>query len=391
MLTIQLKRGEEKRLLSGHPWIFSNEIAAISGERSPGVTARLMDASGRLLGIGYYNPHSLIAFRLLSSMDESIDSVAFFRSRIASADTYRHKLFPGLTTYRVVFGESDFLPGLVVDRYGDYLSIQLLTQGVERRQQFIVDALVELFHPKGIIARNDVGVRGLEGLPEEVKILHGEIPDLIEIEEHGLHLVVDLLKGQKTGHFIDQRENHLLLQPISRDKEVLDCFSYSGSWGLHAASFGARRVTCLDISERAVELVRHQSRMNGLDTVVTAERTDVFDRLRSLKSEGRRFDVIVLDPPAFVKSKKLLAEAIRGYTTINRRAMELLNPEGYLITCSCSFHMQREEFRTLLASSARQAGKTMRLVASQGQAADHPILLSIPETDYLKCFVLQAI
>ncbi|HEU0264902.1 MAG TPA: class I SAM-dependent rRNA methyltransferase [Geobacterales bacterium] len=391
MLTIQLKRGEEKRLLSGHPWIFSNEIAAISGERSPGVTARLMDASGRLLGVGYYNPHSLIAFRLLSPMDESIDSVDFFRSRISSANAYRHKLLPGLTTYRVVFGESDFLPGLVVDRYGDYLSIQLLTQGVERRQQFIVDALVELFHPKGIIARNDVGVRGLEGLPEEVNILHGEIPDLIEIEEHGLRLVVDLLKGQKTGHFIDQRENHLLLQPISRDKEVLDCFSYSGSWGLHAASFGASRVTCLDISERAVELVRQQSRMNGLEAVVTAERIDVFDRLRSLKSEGRRFDVIVLDPPAFVKSKKLLAEAIRGYTTINRRAMELLNPEGYLITCSCSFHMQREEFRTLLASAARQAGKTMRLVTSRGQAADHPVLLSVPETDYLKCVVLQAI
>jgi 23S rRNA (cytosine1962-C5)-methyltransferase len=251
--------------------------------------------------------------------------------------------------------------------------------------------LLELFAPKGIIARNDAAVRALEGLDERIEILHGNVPEQVEIEEHSLHFRVDLLRGQKTGHFFDQKENHLLLKERVKGKEILDCFCYSGSWGIHAASFGAARVTCVDISENAVALTRENAALNGFAAVVECETADAFERLRTLKSEGRSFGVVVLDPPAFVKSRKVLQEALKGYFTINRRAMELLQPGGYLITCSCSYHLEREIFRELLANVAQKARRLMRLIEVRSQAPDHPVLLAVPETEYLKCFVLQAV
>ncbi len=390
MLTIRLKRGEERRLRNGHPWVFSNEIAETSGEREAGTAAEICDAGGAYLGTGYYNPHSLIAARILSRQREDIDSPEFFRQRFEQALAYRRAIYPDLTSFRLVHGEGDALPGLVVDKYGDYLSLQLLTSGMERRRGLIVDALRELLGPSGIVARNDVAVRSLEGLAEGVEVLDGHLPDAVEMEEHGLRFRVDLLAGQKTGHFLDQKDNHLLLREIVPEKEVLDCFSYSGSWGVHAAFFGARRTTCVDISPRAVALARENARLNDVDEVMEFEAVDAFERLRSLKGEGRRFDVIVMDPPAFVKSKKTLREAEKGYLTINRRAMELLRPGGYLITCSCSFHMGREAFRELLTRAAVQAGRGMRLITARTQAPDHPILLAVPETEYLKCVVLRA-
>lgn len=390
MLKIVLGRGEDKRIKGGHPWIFSNEIREASGDKSPGSTTEVFDAGGAFLGTGYYNPHSLIAVRLLSRSHADIDSEPFYRERLAQALAYRRFLYPQLQTFRAVYGEADFSPGLVVDKYGDYLSVQFLSYGMESRRELVIKALLDLFKPHGIVARNDVAVRTLEGLEEKVELLYGEIPETIEVEEHGLRFRVDLLKGQKTGHFLDQKENHLLLQRISTGKEVLDCFSYSGSWGLHAAKFGARSVTCLDISERAVALARDNAELNGLGRQLQVECVDVFDRLRSLKGEGRRFGVVVLDPPAFVKSRKMLNEAIKGYSTINRRAMELLSEGGYLVTCSCSYHMGRELFHELLVKAAQQAGRTMRLVEVRSQAPDHPVLLAMPETEYLKCFVLQA-
>jgi 23S rRNA (cytosine1962-C5)-methyltransferase len=296
-----------------------------------------------------------------------------------------------MESYRVVHGEGDFLPGLVVDKYGDYLSVQLLTWGMERRKGLIIAVLREMFAPRGIVARNDVSVRSLEGLGEGVELLHGDAPQHLLIEEHSLRFRVDLLHGQKTGHFLDQKENHLLLKERVRGKEVLDCFSYSGSWGIHAAHFGASRVTGVDSSQRAVALAEENAALNGFAGIVEFEVADAFERLRSLKGEGRSFDVVVLDPPAFVKSRKVLKEAMKGYFTINRRAMELLRPGGSLITCSCSHHMEREMFRDLLANAAQQAGREMRLVEVRSQAPDHPVLVSMPETDYLKCFVLQAV
>ncbi|WP_306533426.1 class I SAM-dependent rRNA methyltransferase [Geobacter sp.] len=390
-IRITLNRGEDRRIKGGHPWVFSNEIRELRGERIPGVSAEVYDIGGGFLGTGYYNPHSLIAVRLLSREREEIDSPAFFRKRIGGALELRNRIYPELATFRVVHGEGDFLPGLVVDKYGDLLSVQILTAGMEARRGAIVEALVELFSPRGIIARNDVAVRTLEGLVESVEVLYGEIPEMVEVEEHGLRFRVDLAGGQKTGHFLDQKENHLMLKGMAAGKRVLDCFSYSGSWGVHAAAFGAAEVTCLDISERAAALARENAALNGLEGVVRVEACDAFDRLRSLKHEGRCFDVVVLDPPAFVKSKKALKEAEKGYLTINRRGLELLSEGGYLITCSCSYHMGREPFRDLLTQAARLAGRQVRVVEARSQAPDHPVLLAVPETEYLKCLVLQCV
>ncbi|HWI40469.1 MAG TPA: class I SAM-dependent rRNA methyltransferase [Verrucomicrobiae bacterium] len=388
---IILHRGEDRRIREGHPWVFSNEIREVAGDDTPGVTAELFDAGGKFLGTGYYNRNSLIAFRVLSREREPIDSVEFFERRILRALSFREKIYPGLQTFRAVYGESDFLPGLVVDRYGDYLSLQVLTAGMEMRRGLVLEALRRVFSPKGVLARNDVGVRRLEGLPEVVEVLWGEVPDTVEMEEHGLRFLVDLAGGQKTGHFLDQKENHLLLRGICDGGEVLDCFCYSGSWALHAASFGASAVTGVDISERAVSLARKNAALNAMGERVVFEKADAFDRLRTLRSEGRRFDVVVLDPPAFVKSRKQIREALSGYLTINTRGMQLLKPGGTLITCSCSHHISIESFRNMLVSAARQAGRRMWLSEVRSQAPDHPVLLQAPETEYLKCFVLKAL
>lgn len=391
MVRITLKKNEDRRIKEGHPWVFSNEIREIEGERVPGDTAEVHDAGGSFLGTGYYNPQSLIAVRLLSRKRENIDSPEFYLDRIRRALTYRQIVCPGDDAFRVVFGEADFLPGLVVDKYGEWLSIQFLSTGMEVRREAIISALTELFRPKGIVARNDVAVRTLEGLEEKVEILSGSIPDTVEITEHGIRLLVDLIAGQKTGHFLDQKSNHLLLKGLCAGKEVLDLFCYSGSWALHAAAFGARSVLGIDISEKAVTQARRQAELNGMSGQAGFEAVDAFARLRSLRDEGRRFGVVVLDPPAFVKSKKMLNEALKGYITVNRRAMELLDDGGYMVTCSCSYHLGREQFRDLLVSASRQAGRPMRLVACGLTSPDHPVLLAVPETDYLKCFVLQAI
>jgi 23S rRNA (cytosine1962-C5)-methyltransferase len=391
MLKITLKKNEERRIKAGHPWVFSNEIAAMEGAREPGVAAELFDAGDSFIGRGYYTPHSLIAFRLLTRQRENVDSAEFYEQRISAALAHRRGIFPALQTFRAVYGESDFLPGLVVDKYGDYLSLQILSGGMERRRDLIVEALKTVFAPRGIIARNDVSVRSLEKLEQSVELLYGEIPELVETEENGLGFLADLRYGQKTGGFLDQKENHLLLRGICAGKNVLDCFCYSGSWAVHAGFLGAKAVLGIDISARAVALAARNAALNGLSGQVRFEECDAFDRLRTLKHEGERFGVVVMDPPAFVKSKKNIAEATKGYLTVNRRALELLEPGGYLVTCSCSHHMGREAFRDMLTQAARLARREVRLVAACSQAADHPVLLSFPEAEYLKCFVLQAV
>jgi len=391
MTRITLNKHEDRRIKSGHPWVFSNEIREVSGEHSAGAATELYDAAGGFIGVGHYNPHSLIAFRLVSRQREEIDSVEFFERRIAAAVARRRTRYPGLSTFRAVYGESDFLPGLVVDRYGDYLSLQLLSAGMDSCREQIVEALRRVLSPTGIIARNDVSVRKLEGLDEKVELLWGEVPETVEMEENGLRFLVNLREGQKTGGFLDQKQNHLLLREISEGKSLLDCFCYAGSWGVHAASFGAKSVLGIDISARALELARLNARLNGVADRVRFEECDAFERLRSLHQEGRSFGVIVMDPPAFVKSRKNIAEATKGYLTVNRRALELLEPGGYLITCSCSYHMGREPFRELLIQAARLAKREVRLVQTCSQAPDHPVLLSFPESEYLKCFVLQVV
>lgn len=389
MISLHLRKHEDKRIKNGHPWVFSNEIQCIDGSREPGITAELFDSGGGYMGIGHYNPHSLIGFRLMSRSREDIDTVDWFVHRIQAALAYRQRLYPGLSTYRVVYGECDALSGLVVDKYGDYLSIQILSAGMEKRRDLVVKALLQVFSPIGIIARNDVTVRSLEGLPECVEIISGTIPESIEIEENGLRFQVDLARGQKTGGFLDQKENHQLLKGVSNGTRVLDCFCYTGSWGLHAAHYGASSVLGLDISSRAVQQASENARLNGLEERVAFEECDAFERLRTLYHGGERFGVVVMDPPAFVKSRKTIAEGTKGYLTVNRRALELLEPGGYLITCSCSHHIGREAFRDMLAQASRLARREVRLLQTCSQAFDHPVLLSFPESEYLKCFVLQ--
>ncbi len=391
MTRITLNKNEERRIKSGHPWVFSNEIRDVAGDRTAGTAAELYDAAGGFIGVGHYNPHSLIAFRLVSRQREDIDTDEFYERRISAALAHRQTRYPGLSTFRAVYGESDFLPGLVVDKYGDYLSLQLLSAGMDSRRAQIVAALRKIFAPLGIIARNDVSVRKLEGLDEQVELLWGDVPESVHMEENGLTFQVNLREGQKTGGFLDQKENHLLLRGISAGKNVLDCFCYTGGWAVHAASFGAASVLGIDISARAVAQAGSHARLNKTSDRVRFEECDAFERLRSLHQEGKRFGVIVMDPPAFVKSRKNIAEATKGYLTINRRALDLLEPGGYLITCSCSYHMGREAFRDLLVQAARLAKREVRLVATCSQAADHPVLLSFPESEYLKCFVLQVV
>ena len=391
MTRITLNKNEERRIKFGHPWAFSNEIREVSGDRSAGIGAELYDAAGGFIGVGHYNPHSLIAFRLVSRLREDIDTDEFFERRISAALAHRQIRYPGLATFRAVYGESDFLPGLVVDKYGDYLSVQLLSAGMDSRRLQIVAALKKIFEPLGILARNDVSVRKLEGLDEKVEVLWGEIPETVEMEENGLHFRVNLREGQKTGAFLDQKQNHLLLREICTGKNVLDCFCYTGGWAVHAASFGAQSVVGIDISARAVGQASSHAKLNKVSDRVRFEECDAFERLRSLHQEGSRFGVIVMDPPAFVKNRKNIAEATKGYLTINRRALELLEPGGYLVTCSCSYHMGREAFREMLVQAARLAKREVRIVETCSQAADHPVLLSFPESEYLKCLVLQAV
>ncbi len=391
MTRLILRAGHDHRVQQGHPWVFSNEIARIEGQPEAGSALAVCNAGGKPLGTAYYNPQSLIAARLLSRRQEEIDSVDFFRRKLQKALRYRQGLYSNLNALRLVHGEADGLPGLVVDRYARVLVLQFLTLGMERRREAIVQALTELLDPSAIIARNDVAVRALEGLPQQVEILSGALPESLLITEHGLRFEVDVLQGRKTGHFLDQKENHQALQGRVEGRRVLDLFCYSGSWSIHAARFGAAEVRGIDISDRAVALATENARHNFQEQICSFVKADVFEELKGLKAREERFGTIILDPPAFVKSKKHLQEALRVYLTVNRRAMELLEPGGYLFTCSCSYHMQRETFVDTLRRAARLTGRELRLVELRGQAYDHPVLLNCPETDYLKCLVLQVL
>lgn len=349
---------------------------------------RVIDAGGRFLGTGYYNSHSLIAARILSINDEPIDH-AFFIKRIKAAIELRRSLYPDLNCYRLVYSESDLLPGSIIDRYDRYYSVQILTVGMETLTPLIISALSELVEPSGIVLKNDSSFRELEKLPLYVKAVLGEIPPTIEIEEWGIRYNVNLMEGQKTGFFFDQKENRLLLRKISDRKKVLDCFSYTGGFALNALKGGASSVTAVDSSLNALELLAGNAALNGFQDKLNVEKGDCFDKLREARDE--KFDLIVLDPPAFIKSKSRLNEGIKGYREINLSAMRILAAEGTLITCSCSHHLSDEDFLAMLRSSARQSRRQFKILNLTTQSPDHPILLAMPETKYLKCAVLKAV
>lgn len=378
------------RIRGGHPWVYDNQVRRMEGQPQPGGIVQVFDVRKGPLGQGYYNPRSKIRVRMLTKhLDEPIDA-AFFRRKVQSAWDLRLRLGQPASC-RVVFGEADGLPALVVDKFNDILVIQTLALGMDRFKEEIVRALQEVLQPRGIYERNDVPVREKEGLLP-VKGFIGEAFDTrLVIQENGLRFAVDVAHGQKTGHFLDQRLNHAALEHVAAGAKVLDCFTHTGGFALHAAKYGAREVLGLDISAEAVELARGNARLNALEERCRFEAVNVFDFLSAPALAGGPWEVVVLDPPAFAKSRSALDGAVRGYKEINLRAIKHLPPGGFLVTCSCSQHMLPEIFRRTIADAAFDAHRELREVYSGGQPPDHPVHWAIPETHYLKCLILQVL
>lgn len=388
MATITLRKTRETRVRGGHPWIYASEIEKVDGAFENGDIVDVCDFRGKYIGRGFYNPQSQISLRILTRNDEPCDR-AFFERRIRDAWEYR-KLLCDPDSCRLIYSESDFLPGLVVDKFGDVLVLQSLSLGIERIKDTLADLLMEIVKPAGIWERSDVPVRRLEGLEQTTGLLRGEVPDLVEMRENGILFGVDVKHGQKTGFFLDQKENRAAIAPLCPGARVLDCFCHNGSFSLHAAKYGAKSVLGVDISEEALEVARENAHRNGF-TNVEFEAHNCFDHLRELTDAGERFDLVILDPPAFTKNKAAVPAALRGYKEINLRGLKLVRPGGFLVTCSCSQHVLTEMFQDIVNQAARDAKKRVRLVEYRTQGKDHPILPQSIETKYLKCMILQVL
>lgn len=386
MASCTLFPGKEKRVLDGHPWVFRSDIKKTDAEAQPGCVVKVYASNGRYLGQAFYNPQSQITLRFLTHGKEAVDG-AFIRNRVFRAVDYR-RLFADLKSCRLVFSESDGLPGLIVDAFGDVLCVQFLCLGIDRFREDVLDALTEALHPAAIYERSDAPVRELEGLAQTAGLLRGRMPKRVEILENGVRFLVDVKEGQKTGYFLDQKENRAAIAPFVRDKEVLDCFTHTGAFALHAAHFGAKAVTAVDISEFACECARKNAELNGFTQIefVTA---NAFDYLKEKSLSGPCFDVVILDPPAFTKSRATVDAAARGYKEINLRGMKLVRPGGYLVTCSCSQHMSPEAFLNVVKDAAKDARVSLMQVEYRTQGRDHPILPAAPETQYLKCGIFR--
>ena len=383
--TVYLKKGEEKRILGGHSWVYANEVQKIEGKDKNGSLAEVRAFDGRFVGKGYVNHLSKILVRIFIRTGEE-DGKELYLKRIAAADLARKKLISD-DCYRMVFAEADDLPALVVDRYGDYLVLECLSLGVDMRKNMIAECLNELFSPKGIYMRGDAAVRQKEGLSLKNETLSGEVPDKIYIEENGIKMAVDVKRGQKTGYFLDQKENRFACRRYAKGGEVLDCFCNSGGFSLNAAA-SAARVTAVDISPFALENVRENAALNGFENIDTLC-ADAFEALRDFKKQGRSFDFVILDPPAFCKSAAEVKDAARGYRDVNLNAMKLVKPGGYLLTCSCSHYMTLPLFERAVAEAARASGRRVKCLEVKVQAPDHPALLTAEETSYLKAPYLQ--
>lgn len=386
-----LKKGEERRLRAGHLWVFSNEVDTARSplERfSPGETVRVEAANGRPLGTGYVNPHSLICARLASRDPHRPWGEALLRERLAEALALRERLFAA-PFYRLVYGESDGLPGLVLDRYGEVLVAQLNTAGMEARRAELLAALVETLAPRGILLRNDSSARQAEGLPGGVEVAWGEVPDHVEIEENGARFRVPVAAGQKTGWYFDHRLNRARALHYVAGARVLDVFSYQGAWGVQAARAGAAQVLCIESSAAALAGIAANAELNGVGERVRTLGQDAFDALKALRARGERYDVVMLDPPAFVKRRKDVRAGIEAYQRLNGAALQLLAADGILVSSSCSSHLAREDFLDLLRATALHHDRTLRILEQGHQGPDHPVHPSIAETDYLKCFICR--
>lgn len=394
MNKIFLKTKEEDRIQLGHPWVFDNEIGRYQGDCTNGDTVEVYTKAGHFLGLGVINKNSKITVRIFTrKKDEAIDA-AFFARRIRDASDARKLFYSNGDSYRLVFAEADLVPGLVVDRFADvggkiFLSVQFLTLAVDSFRTEIIAALGEVIRPDGIFERSDVHVRALEGIPEQKGWIGTEHDPVITISENGIQLRVDLENGQKTGYFLDQKENRKIVASLSKGLSVLDTFTHTGAFGLNAWKGGAASVVSVDISEEAVAGVNANIKLNGAGKVVSALAGDVFDLLKAYEKDGKQFELIILDPPAFTKSAKMIDKAYGGYKEINLRAMKLLKSGGYLVTCSCSHFFGPEHFHRMLQNAAMDAHKTVQILQKRGPGPDHPVLLGYPESDYLECDVLR--
>ena len=390
---LRLARDQDRRLRAGHLWVYSNEVdneATPLKAFEPGELVALENAQGRWLGLAYVNPHSLICARILTRCREQVIGQGFFVQRIRTALALRERLY-AQPFYRLLFGEADGLPGAVVDRYGDYLVVQLTTAGMEARRAALVDALVKVLEPAGILLRNDSPVREQEGLTRYVEQAYGRVPDRVTLEEGGCRFEVAPAEGQKTGWFFDQAANRDRMVRYVPGRRVLDVCSYVGAWSVRALAAGALRATAVDASAQALELARANAELNGFGPGRETVRGDAFQVLRELRSAGSRYDVVVLDPPAFVKRRKDLKEGGLAYRRLNEAALGVLEPDGMLVTASCSFHMSADRLLETVQRAARHHDRHLQLLAAGQQGPDHPVHPAIPETAYLKAFFLRVL
>ncbi len=385
---LRLKKNDDRRLRQGHVWVFSNEVDVAQTPLSSLTAGELVlvaDSRGEPFGIAYANPASLICARLLSRDGACLIDHNFLRRRFESALRLRQRLYEK-PFYRLVYGESDGLPGLVIDRFGDVLTIQITTAGMERLRELLLSAVDDLLAPRVIVLKNTSGLRQLEGLASYTEVVKGNLIGPVEIEENGVRFLVDPVNGQKTGWFYDHRHNRALAAKLSAGQRVLDLFSYSGAWGVQAAASGAEAVDCVDSSEAALALAAANARLNGVDPRIRSVRDDAFEFLQRARQERRRYDLIILDPPALIKRKKDFKAGVEAYRRINQMALQILAKEGILVSAACSYHLGRDTLHEILRATARHLDRTLIFLASEGQGRDHPVHPAIPETDYLKAF-----
>ena len=387
MKIITLKKNEEKRIKSGHQWIFSNEIKNILGKPQIGEIIECYDSSNNLIGIGFYNPHSLIAFRLISKKNEIVDT-KFWQERIIKAYKLRQQLYPNQNSFRVVYGESDDISGFVLDKYEDFCVAQFISAGADKNKHDILEAVQDVINPKGIVIRNDSYLRKLENLTVETEIYSGKIPDDILITENDIKYYVDIKTGQKTGFFFDQRDNRKLFQKYCKDKKVLDCFTHTGSFGINALKGGAKEVVFVDSSRPALEIANKNYEVNGYKKF-NAIVADAQEYICSEQAQTEQYEVVNIDPPGLIKSKKDFHAGYKHYAKLNEQAIRLLKNGGIFATSSCSHHLSMNDFKKMLQEAVSRAGKRAIFLELSTQAKDHPILLSMPETQYLKFAILK--
>lgn len=385
-----LYKGKGRKAENGHPWVYTDEIEQFDGEYVNGDIVGVYNFRGDFIGKGYINDASKIAIRMLTRDKEEEINEEFFRKRFRDAWEYRKKVID-TSSCRFIFGEADFLPGLTIDKYEDYYVIQSLALGIDKFKDIFVKILKEDYNAKGIYERSDVAVRELEGMEQTKGFLTEPFDTLIQIKENGVKYYVDIENGQKTGYFLDQKENRAAIHKICKDAEVLDCFTHTGSFALNAGIAGAKSVLGIDVSEHAVEFARRNAELNNLSETVKFECHNAFNILPEWSKEGRNFDVVILDPPAFTKSRETIKGATRGYKEINLRGIKMVRRGGYLVTCSCSHFMEESLLRQTIVDAARDAHRTLRQVEFKTQAPDHPILMSSDESYYLKFFIFQVV